>query len=163
MKGHWQSDPYSIRLVSLAEVVLSIPKVSIRQIKAARALLDWSQEQLAEQSGVSIPTVKRLEAQDGMIGGRSDTGDKLCAALENAGVIFVAENGEGPGVRLRKVPLDHAAIADKIADLDAKAAALKHDGTPSPDNALKTMKRAVVKNEATKLRNKLAKAKGGGP
>ena len=38
-----------------------MPKVSIRQIKAARALLGWSQETLAKASGVSIPTVKRLE------------------------------------------------------------------------------------------------------
>ena len=61
---------------------------------------------------------------------------------------------------LKPPPLDPAALTDKIADLDAKAAALKHDGSKSPANALKTMKRAVVKNEATKLRNKLAKAKG---
>lgn len=62
---------------------------------------------------------------------------------------------------LKAAAPDPQALAAKIADLDAKAAALKHDGTPSPHNALKTMKRAVVKNEATKLRNKLAKAKGG--
>ena len=62
---------------------------------------------------------------------------------------------------LKTPPLDPAALTDKIADLDAKAAALKHDGAKSPANALKTMKRAVVKNEATKLRNKLTKAKGG--
>ena len=60
---------------------------------------------------------------------------------------------------LNPPPLDPAALTDRIADLDAKAAALKHDGSKSPANALKTMKRAVVKNEATKLRNKLAKAK----
>ena len=138
--------------------------VSIRQIKAARALLDWSQEQLAEQSDVSIPTVKRLEAQDGMVGGRADTGDKLRTALEAAGIEFIGESGRGAGVLIRKsVALDHDAVRARIDDLDAKAEALRHDGSPSPDNALKTMKRAVVKNEATKLRNKLAKAKGGGP
>ncbi len=60
---------------------------------------------------------------------------------------------------LKALPLDAEAVATKIADLDAKAAALKHDGSKSPANALKTMKRAVVKNEAMKLRNKLAKAK----
>ncbi|WP_395696994.1 multiprotein-bridging factor 1 family protein [Methylocella sp.] len=81
---------------------MSIRKVSVRQIKAARALLAWSQEQLAERSSVSIPTVKRLESTDGAIGGRADTSEKLIAALESAGVIFVEENGEGPGVRLRK-------------------------------------------------------------
>jgi predicted transcriptional regulator len=77
-------------------------KVSIRQIKAARALLDWPQEQLASASNVSIPTIKRLEAHDGPLGGRTDTGDKIKAALEKAGIEFIEENGGGPGVRLRK-------------------------------------------------------------
>jgi DNA-binding XRE family transcriptional regulator len=80
----------------------SILKVSIRQVKAARALLDWSQEQLASNADVSVPTIKRLEAEDGPLGGRSDTGSKIRAALETAGVEFIDENGGGPGVRLRK-------------------------------------------------------------
>jgi len=81
---------------------VSIRKVSIRQIKAARALLDWSQQQLAIAADVSLPTIKRLEAQDGPLGGRSDTGRKIEAALEKAGAEFITENGGGPGVRLRK-------------------------------------------------------------
>lgn len=76
--------------------------ITTRQAKAARALLAWSQEDLAEASGVSIPTVKRLEAEDGPIGGRADTGAKLQAALEAAGVQFISENGGGLGVRLEK-------------------------------------------------------------
>jgi len=80
----------------------SILKVSIRQIKAARALVAWSQEQLAAAAGVSVPTVKRLEAQDAQLGGRAETGLKICSALETAGVEFIDENGGGPGVRLRK-------------------------------------------------------------
>lgn len=80
----------------------SILKVSIRQIKAARALLAWSQEELAIAAEVSIPTVKRLEAQEGPLGGRSETGSKIRLALEAAGVQFIDENGGGPGVRLRK-------------------------------------------------------------
>jgi len=80
----------------------SILKVSIRQIKAARALLAWSQEQLAAAAEVSIPTIKRLEAQDGPLGGRNETGIKIRSALESAGVEFLDENGGGPGVRLRK-------------------------------------------------------------
>jgi DNA-binding XRE family transcriptional regulator len=81
---------------------MSILKVSIRQVKAARALLAWSQEDLASAADVSLPTVKRLEAQDGPLGGRDKTGLKLCAALEAAGVEFIEENGGGHGVRLRK-------------------------------------------------------------
>ena len=80
----------------------SILKVSIRQIKAARALLAWSQDDLAAAADVSIPTIKRLEAQDGPLGGRSETGKKMISALESAGVEFLNENGGGPGVRLRK-------------------------------------------------------------
>ena len=80
----------------------SIPKVSIRQIKAARALLAWSQAQLAEAAGVSIPTIKRLEAYDGPLGGRISTGNKIQTAREAAGVEFIDENGGGPVVRLRE-------------------------------------------------------------
>lgn len=81
---------------------LSILKVSIRQIKAARALLGWSQDQLAVASGISIPTIKRLEALNGPVGGRNETGTKIRLALEAAGVEFIDENGGGPGVRIRK-------------------------------------------------------------
>lgn len=81
---------------------LSILKVSIRQVKAARALLGWSQEELARAAEVSIPTIKRLEANDGQIGGRSETGEKIREALQRAGVVFIDENGGGAGVRLQK-------------------------------------------------------------
>jgi DNA-binding XRE family transcriptional regulator len=80
----------------------SILKVSIRQIKAARALLGLSQEQLAEVAEISLPTIKRLEAIDGPVGGRSETGKKIQLALERAGVEFIDENGGGPGVRIQK-------------------------------------------------------------
>ncbi|MDB5582262.1 MAG: family transcriptional regulator [Bradyrhizobium sp.] len=81
---------------------MSILIVSIRQIKAARALLAWSQDDLAKAAVVSIPTVKRLEALDGPLGGRSDTVEKIVAALEHAGIEFIDENGGGAGVRIRK-------------------------------------------------------------
>ena len=80
---------------------MSILKVSIRQIKAARALLSWSQGDLAEAADVSIPTIKRLEAEDGALGGRQETGRKLITALEAAGIEFIEGNGGGAGVRLR--------------------------------------------------------------
>ena len=56
----------------------------------------------AEAAGVSLPTIKRLEANDGPKGGRSGTGVKIQTALEAAGVEFIDENGGGPGVRLKK-------------------------------------------------------------
>jgi predicted transcriptional regulator len=81
---------------------MSILKVSVRQIKAARALLGWSQDDLAKKSGISAPTVKRLEAVDGDIGGRAETGEALVATLREAGVEFIPENGGGAGVRVAK-------------------------------------------------------------
>jgi transcriptional regulator with XRE-family HTH domain len=76
--------------------------VTIRQIKAARALLGWSQADLARASGVSEPTIARLESVDGRLGGRKETGMKLRAAIEAAGIEFIEEDGGGPGLRLRK-------------------------------------------------------------
>ncbi len=61
-----------------------------------------TQAELAERSGVSLPTIKRLELGQGPLGVRLDTLQKLQHALEAAGVIFIASNGDGPGVRLRK-------------------------------------------------------------
>ena len=57
---------------------------------------------LASAAGISLPTIKRLEAADGWLGGRQTTADKIRAALEKAGIEFIAENGGGPGVRMRK-------------------------------------------------------------
>ena len=58
-------------------------RISIRQIKAARELIGWKQTDLAEASGLSIVTIRRLEAQDGDLGGRADTGAKIVAAIES--------------------------------------------------------------------------------
>lgn len=77
--------------------------LTAEQLRAARALRRWDQAVLAERSGVSVETIKRLEKMDGRLTTtRVATLDALRTALEAAGVIFVAENGEGPGVRLKK-------------------------------------------------------------
>ena len=70
------------------------------QVRAARALLGWSRQQLSDACGVPVRTLDRLEAGQGAPISR--TVQAIRAALEAAGVIFVPENGEGPGVRLRK-------------------------------------------------------------
>ncbi len=69
------------------------------QSKMARAALGLTVRGLAEIAGVSHDTIVRFEAGDEL---KPRTVDAIRAALENAGVVFVAENGEGPGVRLRK-------------------------------------------------------------
>jgi len=76
--------------------------ITTRQIKAARALLGWSQSDLSKRSGVSEPTVARLEAIEGELGGRERTAGKIRTAIEAAGIEFIDENGGGTGVRLRK-------------------------------------------------------------
>ena len=72
------------------------------QVRAARALLRIEQTDLAERSGVSLPTIKRLEAKPGRLSAYGLTVSAIRRALEEAGVIFVEENGDGAGVRLRK-------------------------------------------------------------
>lgn len=76
--------------------------LSSEQVRAARMLLRWEQRDLAERSGISLPTIKRLEAKPGSISAYDSTLSAIRAALEAAGVIFIDQNGEGPGVRLRK-------------------------------------------------------------
>ncbi len=70
-------------------------------VKAARALLGWSQEDLAAASGLSVPTIKRLEAVDGPLGGYPSTVDTIKSTLEAAGIEFLAGVDGGEGVRLR--------------------------------------------------------------
>jgi transcriptional regulator with XRE-family HTH domain len=77
--------------------------ISIDQIRAARALLGWTQAQLAEAAARSLPTIKRLERDDGEGPNVSDdVRDAVQRALEKAGVEFIAENGGGAGVRMKK-------------------------------------------------------------
>ena len=77
--------------------------ILIEQLRAARSLLGWSQTELAKRAGLSLPTVKRVEREDGSGPNVSEEArNKLRATLEKAGVEFISENGGGPGVRLRK-------------------------------------------------------------
>jgi transcriptional regulator with XRE-family HTH domain len=75
--------------------------ITIEQIRAARGLLGWSQTELASRAGLSLPTVKRVEAGFGPRVS-DDARSKLQKAMETAGVVFIDENGGGPGVRLKK-------------------------------------------------------------
>jgi len=71
-------------------------------MRAARALLRWEQRDLADASGVSLPSIKRLETQPGVLAAQKRTIVELRKALEKAGIEFIAKNGGGPGVRLRR-------------------------------------------------------------
>lgn len=65
-------------------------------------LLRWEQKNLAEASGVSLPSIKRLETRPGLLSAQERTLTMLRRAFEKAGVEFIPENGGGAGVRLRK-------------------------------------------------------------
>ncbi len=70
------------------------------QSRAARSLLDWKQAQLAASAGLGLSTVVDFERNRRAVS--SDAVGAMRVALEAAGVEFIAENGGGAGVRLRK-------------------------------------------------------------
>lgn len=74
--------------------------ISPSQCRAARGLLDWGQQKLADEAGVGVVTVRQLEA--GTHQPRHATLQVVRRCLEAAGVEFIAENGGGAGVRLRE-------------------------------------------------------------
>ena len=80
--------------------------ITAAQMRAARALIGIDQRQLAEQSGLSVPTIQRMEASDGVIRGNVDSLMKLVTALNAAGIELISENatstGGGRGVRLKE-------------------------------------------------------------
>ena len=79
--------------------------ITAMQLRAARALLGMDQRRLAELSGLSVPTIQRMEGSDGVVRGNVDSLVKLVAALESAGLELIGEaaasTGNGRGVRLR--------------------------------------------------------------
>lgn len=80
--------------------------ITAAQMRAARALAGLDQKTLAEKAGVSLPTIQRMEASEGVVRGVVDTLTKVIQALDEAGVELVGENqassGRGRGVRLKQ-------------------------------------------------------------
>jgi transcriptional regulator with XRE-family HTH domain len=80
--------------------------ISAPQLRAARALLGIDQRQLADLAGLSVPTIQRMEASDGVIRGNVDSLMRLITALDAAGIELIAEGavskGGGRGVRLKE-------------------------------------------------------------
>lgn len=75
-------------------------------MRAARALAQIDQKTLAEMAGVSLPTIQRMEASDGVVRGNVDTLMKVTDALNRAGIELIGEKqiseASGRGVRLRE-------------------------------------------------------------
>jgi transcriptional regulator with XRE-family HTH domain len=80
--------------------------ITAAQLRAARALAGFDQRQLAELAGLSVPTIQRMEASDGVVRGNVDSLTKLIDALNTAGVELIAEGAAsadgGRGVRLKR-------------------------------------------------------------
>jgi predicted transcriptional regulator len=76
--------------------------ISSRQIKAARSLLGWKGQDLADKSGVGVATIRRYEAQDGIPNANKFVIRAIKTCLEEAGIIFSGDPLTDPGVRLRK-------------------------------------------------------------
>jgi ribosome-binding protein aMBF1 (putative translation factor) len=79
-----------------------IKSLTSAQIRAARALLRWSAEDLAQESVIGVTTIRRAELADSETSMTAANDLAVRRALELAGVEFIDENGGGPGVRLRK-------------------------------------------------------------
>lgn len=75
--------------------------LTAEQLRAARAMLRMDQKTLADASGVSVPTIKRLEASSGILRAQFANVEALRAALESNGITFSPQPGEGPAVGLR--------------------------------------------------------------
>jgi transcriptional regulator with XRE-family HTH domain len=82
--------------------------ITSSQLRAARALLGIDQKALAELSGVSLPTIQRMEASNGNVRGIVESLTKIVDALDRAGIELIGENapsqGRGRGVRLKTLP-----------------------------------------------------------
>jgi len=80
--------------------------ITAAQMRAARALLGIDQRQLAELSGVSLPTIQRMEGSDGNVRGVIDTLTKVVEAFDRAGIELIGDGapsqGQGRGVRLKQ-------------------------------------------------------------
>ena len=120
------------------------------QSRAARGLMDWSQAELAARSNLSESTVRDFEK-----GRRLPTINNIEAvrhALEAAGVEFIAENGGGPGVRLRKTARGAEEISRQIDVLEDKISSMPAPTEPSPEAGMNIMRKAVAKNDLAKLK-----------
>ena len=80
--------------------------ITANQLRAARALLNIDQRQMAELADLSVPTIQRMEASDGVVRGNVDSLMKLVSALDHAGIELInpgsSSTSGGRGVRLRE-------------------------------------------------------------
>ena len=78
--------------------------LNCNQIRMARAALSWSVTTLAEYSSVSVSTIKRIETEDGLHKATEANLKLIRTTLEDAGIEFIGDSADGPGVRLWNKP-----------------------------------------------------------
>jgi ribosome-binding protein aMBF1 (putative translation factor) len=83
---------------------MKVGPLSSAQIRAARALLRWSAQDLARESTLGVNTIRRAEVAEDATALTAANDLTIRRALEAAGIEFIDENGGGPGVRLKKPP-----------------------------------------------------------
>jgi len=81
---------------------MRVKHLTSSQIRAARSLIRWTAEDLAEASALSVATIRRAELKESETSLTAANNLAVRRALESAGVEFIDENGGGPGLRLRK-------------------------------------------------------------
>jgi transcriptional regulator with XRE-family HTH domain len=87
---------------------MMLSMITAGQLRASRALLGIDQRRLAERAGLSLPTIQRMEASEGVIRGNVDSLMKLVGALDALGVELITDNAAsqsgGRGVRMKRAP-----------------------------------------------------------
>ena len=127
------------------------------QCRAGRGLVRWNQDDLAREAAVSVVTVRNFENEKSVP--QRATLEVMQRALEKAGVEFIAENGGGPGVRLKK---RSETVADLTRQIDIRQTDMTPESgheKPSPNRAMKQLRRAHDQNELAVLKNRRAKSR----
>jgi hypothetical protein len=89
--------------------------ISTGQVRAARAMLRWRAQDLADASGVGVATIRRMEVLDGIPSGQIRSLAAIQSALEAAGIEFIGTADDRPGVRLGS-PLLTATTAQSLGN-----------------------------------------------
>jgi transcriptional regulator with XRE-family HTH domain len=104
--------------------------ITANQLRAARALLNIDQRETADLADLSVPTIQRMEASDGVIRGNVDSLMKLVTALEEAGIELINPGGSsttgGRGVRLK----EHIASSKVVPGRPPKSARMMRASKP---------------------------------
>lgn len=134
----------------------NVAMITPEQIRAARALLNWSQAQLADASRIASQSIKNIER--GITDPRLSTAMAIKTTLEKAGVQFLDPHdaATGPGVAL-KAAETAADLTHKIDTIEDNLAETKGPSPRTPAGGMRTLERAHKREAVTKLKNRRTK------